>query len=258
MTRTRGFAARAASWLVVAAVPLCALGCQNEGRSDTAPGSNATPAEKAGQTNVKLDDATKTNILLRQIHAANQEEIDRGKIADDRAQNPDVKKFGNQMVTDHTQADQKLTDLAKRLNIDINMAPVDPVQKALSSATDECKRSLRGQSGAQFDVSYSAPQVDKHILALKLVEEGEKTASGDVKKLLEEMRPTVESHLEHAKTLLRGLTFSAAVGGGPMGHEPAGSAPGAGKRDAGYQEAVPKAKNPMDTNRPMGTNPANR
>jgi len=253
----------------VAAVPLCVVACQNEGRSDTAPGTNATPAERAGQSAsgqsaAKLDDATKTNILLRQIHANNQEEIDLGKIADDRTQNTDVKKFANEMVSDHTQADQKLTDLAKRMNIDINMAPTDPVQKALSSSTDECKKSLRSQSGAQFDVSYAAPQVDKHVFTLKLVEEAEKTASGDVKKLLEETRPTVESHLEHARTLLRELNFSAAVGGGPMGHESAGSAPFAGKRDAGYQEGVPRGtRNPMEThhptdmNRPMGTTPSN-
>jgi putative membrane protein len=265
MTRTRGFAARAASWLVVAAVPLCIVGCQNEGRSDNAPGTNVTPTDKSGQTAsnqqsaAKLDDATKTNILLRQIHANNQAEIDLGKIAEDRAQNPDVKKFANEMVTDHTQADQKLTDLAKRMNIDINMSPTDPVQKALSSSTDECKRSLRGQSGAQFDVSYSAPQVDDHVFTLKLVEEGEKTASGDVKKLLEEMRPTVESHLEHARALQRALIFSAAVGGGPMGHETAGSAPGAGKQDGGYHESNPRGtRNPMDTNRPMGNSPSNR
>ena len=55
---------------------------------------------------MRLDDTTKTNMLLRQIHAANQDEIEMGKLAADKAQSPEVKRFASQMVTDHTQADQ--------------------------------------------------------------------------------------------------------------------------------------------------------
>jgi putative membrane protein len=236
MIRKASVCVRTGAWLALAVAPLCVLGCQDQGRSDSTPNAIATPNDKSGQPSAaKLDDATKTNILLRQLHAANQEEIDLGKLANDKAVNADVRKFANDMVTDHTAADQNLTDLAKRMNIDINTSPVDPVQKALSAATDQCKRSLRGQSGSEFDVAYFAPQVEKHNLALKLVEEAQKTASGDVKKLLDDMHPTVESHLDHAKTVMRGLTFSAAVGGGPLGHEmaPTGNAPGSRVHEPG-------------------------
>ena len=244
MIRKGRLAVTAGAWLAMAAIPLSVLGCQDQGRADTMP--NSTPNDKMTQPSAaKLDDATKTTILLRQLHAANQEEIDLGKIADDKAQNAEVKRFANEMVTDHTTADQKLVDVAKQMNIDINASPIDPVQKVLASASDECKRSLRGQSGAQFDVAYFAPQVDKHALALKLVEEAQKTASGDVKKLLDDTRPTVEAHLEHAKNLMQRLTFTTAVGGGPAGHEmaPPGEPNVAGKHQgSSRQEAVPKAR----------------
>jgi hypothetical protein len=94
--------------------------------------------------------------------------------------------------------------------------------------------------GARFDVEYIAPQPGSHDVALKLVDEGQKTATGDAKKFLDETRSIVEMHREHAKSLMRGLTFSAAaVGGGPMGSsEPAAGASAAPmkKPDAG---AVP-------------------
>jgi putative membrane protein len=223
------------------------LGCQDQGRADSMPNANGTPNDKTVQpSTAKLDDATKTTILLRQLHAANQEEVDLGKLADDKAQNAEVKKFANEMVTDHTAADQKLVDVAKRMNIDINASPADPVQKVLASASEDCKRSLRGQSGGQFDVAYFAPQVDKHAFALKLVEEAQKTASGDVKKLLDEMRPTVETHLEHAKNVMQRLTFATAVGGGPAARDTtsATDAPivGGKHEGAGHHEAVPKAR----------------
>src|SRR5689334_7780965 len=191
MTRTRGMI-RPAWWFTVAAIPIAMFGCQNEGRSDS---PNSTALAASAQPSVaKLDDATKTNILLRQLHAANQEEIDLGKLAQEKAQNAEVKKFATDMVNDHTSADQKLTDLGKKTNLDLNATPHDPVTQAMQSASEEGKRSLRGMSGAQFDVAYTAPQVDKHIVALKLVEEAQKTATGDTKKLLEGMKPTIESH----------------------------------------------------------------
>jgi len=221
-----------AGWVLTASMPLLVLGCQDQGRSDSMPNANGTPNAKVTQAPAKLDDATRTNIVLRQLHAANQDEIDLGKIAVDKAQNADVKKFAQDMVNDHDAADAKLTALAKRSNIDLGASTNDPVEKALSESSEACKRSLRGQTGAAFDVAYIAPQADNHTFALKLIEEGQKTASGDVKSLLEEMRPTVEGHLEHARNVMRGLTFTSAIGGGPAVREttPAPVAP-AGKHD---------------------------
>ena len=252
MIGKRTVAVRAGAWLAVAFVPLCVVACQDQGRPDSSPNANSSPNAMGGPSNekvtepstAKLDDTAKTNILLRQLHAANQEEIDLGKIAEDKAQNPDVKKFASDMVQEHTAGDQKLVDLAKRLNVDINASPTDPVQKVLSSASDECKRSLKGQSGAQFDVAYFAPQVEKHTFALKLVEEAQKTASGDVKQLLDDVHSTVLSHLDHAKTVMRELTFSSAVGGGPMGRDfdLKTNAPGVGtKHGHGSRDAAPSA-----------------
>jgi putative membrane protein len=239
MTRTRGFTIQAATWLAVAGIPLAALRCQNEQKTEGPQGTNPQAA-MSGQPSMRFDDTTKTNMLLRQIHAANQDEIDLGKQAMDKAQSPDVKKFAAQMVTDHTSADQKLTDVAKRSNLDLSAPPVDPIAQALQSASEDQKRNIRGLSGPQFEVAYVAPQVENHSIVLKLVEEAQKTASGDTRKVLDEIRPTVEAHLDHAKTLMKGLTFSpSAVGGGPMGGEGTMQPP-AGKGDAGKKGEEPK------------------
>jgi Domain of unknown function (DUF4142) len=126
---------------------------------------------------------------------------------------------------------------------------MDPIATALGAASDDHKRMIRGLSGTQFEAAYVAPQVDNHSLVLKFVEEAQKTASGDTRKLLDETRPVVESHLDHAKTLMRGLTFSpSAVGGGPAGGEaaPMGSAEKGttGKGDAGRHTPPKPTPNP--------------
>jgi putative membrane protein len=216
---------KSAAWLVAVSMPLAMLGCQDQGRPDSLPNSNGLPYEKpyekVTQAPTKLDDATRTNLVLHQLHAANQEEIDLGKLAVDKAQNADVKRFAQDMVNDHGAADAKLTALAKRMNLDLAASTGHPLEKVLSEASEDCKRALRGQTGTSFDIAYIAPQADKHAFALKLVEEGQKTASGEVKSLLEETRPTVEGHLDHAKNVMKLLTFSgAAIGGGPAMSEP--------------------------------------
>jgi putative membrane protein len=203
-----------------------AFGCQNESNSSAPTGSTPavnsptsnTPSGNTSQSTAKLDDAAKTKIVLSELHAANQQEINEGKLAADRAQNPDIKKFANDMVSDHTSADQKLTDLAKRLNIDLTSTPDNPVQAAKADTGDADKRMLSGLSGAAFDVAYLAPQVQQHEMALQLINQGDKVASGDTKRFLEEIKPTVEAHREHAKNLMKGLKFDmTAVGGGPAG-----------------------------------------
>jgi putative membrane protein len=240
MTRTRGFTIQAAKWFAIAGIPLAALGCQNEQKTEGTPGVNPQAAMSGQPSAMRFDDTTKTNMLLRQIHAANTDEIEMGKQAMDKAQSPDVKKFAAQMVTDHTNADQKLTDVAKKSNLDLSAPPQDPIAQALQSAAEEHKRMVRGLSGAQFEAAYVAPQVENHTMVLKMVEEAQKTASGDTRKVLDEIRPTVEAHLDHAKTLMKGLTFSpSAVGGGPMGGE-GSMQPAAGKGDGGKREEPKK------------------
>ena len=62
---------------------------------------------------LNLDDTAKTNMVLRQLHATNQAEISTGKLAQERAQNPEIKQFGSEMANDHASADQKLLDFGK-------------------------------------------------------------------------------------------------------------------------------------------------
>ena len=113
---------------------------------------------------------------------------------------------------------------------------------ALLLAAEDRKRALGALTGSAFDVAFLGPQVDSHMFALRLIDEGERSATGDTKKLLQDLRPTIEAHRDHAKSLERGLTFSStAIGGGPMGSSaPGGSGqPSMGKGDGGHMGHAP-------------------
>ena len=62
----------------------------------------------AGASAQAIDDAQIAHIVV----TANQVDIDAGKLAASTATSPEVKKFGQQMVTDHTAAGNQLSEIA--------------------------------------------------------------------------------------------------------------------------------------------------
>jgi predicted outer membrane protein len=56
-------------------------------------------------------------MLLSRLHAANQKEIQMGQLAQRNASSTRAKQLAQRLVRDHQQADQRVTQLAKRLNI---------------------------------------------------------------------------------------------------------------------------------------------
>src|SRR6266568_4773570 len=70
-----------------------------------------TAASPAGKTAGKLSAADKT--FMMNAAKGGMMEVEWGKLAAKNAQNADVKKFGNRMVTDHSKANSDLMALAK-------------------------------------------------------------------------------------------------------------------------------------------------
>src|SRR5215470_18540480 len=78
-------------------------------------------------------------------HAANDglAEVQLGQMAADRATNPEVKRFGQRMVTDHTKANQELMTLAQSQNISI--------PKETDKQHQKTAEALAKKQGASFD-----------------------------------------------------------------------------------------------------------
>src|SRR6476619_4175319 len=88
-----------------------------------------------------INDAQIASIVV----TANQVDIDAGKLATTRASNPEVKKFAQLMVTDHTGVNKQAVDLATKLKV----TPEDnPTSQGLKSGGDENVKNLKGLKGA--------------------------------------------------------------------------------------------------------------
>jgi len=127
-------------------------------------------------------------------------EVELGKLAAQRAQNDDVKKFAQRMVDDHTKANEQLKKIADSKSIKLP-TEVDSKDKALMQRLEKL-------NGAAFDRTYMNAMVNDHT---KDVSEFKREANAgrdpQVKSFAESTLPTLEEHLQQAKTT-RGTTSS--------------------------------------------------
>jgi len=157
--------------------------------------SSAAPAPATTQSDAdsKLDRSDRK--LLQDLAQGNMAEIDAGKMALEKSQNADVKKFAQQMVDDHTKALGEVQALATAKNVTLPDG-AGPMAKTKATA-------LKALSGNLFDKEYAKRAgVGDHESTVKLLQKIQKDGKdSDLKALAGKMLPTVEHHLDMAKQL---------------------------------------------------------
>jgi putative membrane protein len=134
-------------------------------------------------------------------------EVQLGQIAKDRASDPAVKQFADKMVREHSEADQKLTQLAAQKGATL---PTD----IPASEKRETDRLLK-LSGAEFDRAYMKHMVRDHKEDVKEFERESKNASDtDVQAWAAKTLPTLQEHLRVAQDVdanVKGESTPAAI-----------------------------------------------
>ena len=141
-----------------------------------------------------INDAQIASIVV----TANQVDVDAGKLAAARSKNPEVKKFAQLMVADHTGVNKQAVDLATRLKV----TPQDnDTSRSLKKGGDDNIATLKGLKGAAFDKAYVDHEVAYHQAVLDAVDKTliPNASNADLKALLVKVRPAFVAHLEHAK-----------------------------------------------------------
>jgi putative membrane protein len=138
------------------------------------------------------------------VVTANQVDIDAGKLAESKASHADVKKFAQQMVTDHTGVNKQATELVTTLKV----TPQDnPTSQSLKMGGEKNVAHLKTLSGTAFDKAYIDQEVAYHEAVLKAVDTTliPNAQNADLKALLVKVRPAFVAHLEHAKQVQTAL-----------------------------------------------------
>ena len=138
------------------------------------------------------------------VQTANQIDINQAKLALKKTSNQQVKDFANQMISDHTNLEKSVNDLAKKLGV----TPEDsPTSKQLKQqAADESKK-LKSLSGKAFDQEYASHEVAYHQAVIDATKNTliPNAKNAELKSALEGAAPLLQGHLEHAQQLEQSL-----------------------------------------------------
>lgn len=157
--------------------------------TDTSRSRADTSRSRSETGKVTSSDAS----FLRKAAAGGEAEVEFGKLARDKASDPDVKKFGEKMVTDHSKVNDELAKLARDKDVD---AP-----SSLAPSDQREKDRLSKLSGADFDRAYMKLMVSDHQKDVsEFQKEAKRAKDPDVRSFASSKLPTLKEHLSMAKT----------------------------------------------------------
>ena len=180
--------------------------CANsrESSSNTGPEKNSLPSPAANNTAVPASNITNSN---HSNNTLTQEEsfwtvaadgamaeVEMGKLASQKSQNPEVKKFAQMMVAEHTKANSELKSIAAKQKITLP-TEIGPRHR---STLDELNRI----SGADFDNEYVQAMVDAHEADVQLFEaQAEDNTDQQAQAFAAKTLPVLRKHLEAIKAI---------------------------------------------------------
>jgi putative membrane protein len=141
------------------------------------------------------------------VVTANQVDIDAGKLAASMGSTSEVKKFGEQMVKDHTGVNKSAVDLVTKLMV----TPEDnPTAMSLKKGGAENVADLKMMKGKAFDKAYVDHEVAYHEAVIEALDKTliPGATNPELKALLVKVRPAFLGHLAHAKHLQSTMTTS--------------------------------------------------
>jgi putative membrane protein len=138
------------------------------------------------------------------VVTANQVDIDAGTLAAARSSNAQIQRFGRQMATDHTNVNKQAVELVTRLTV----TPEDnATSQSLKAGGAKNIEHLETLTGDAFDHAYIDHEVAYHQQVLDAIDKTlvPSARNGELKALLEKVRPAIASHLAHAKMVQAAL-----------------------------------------------------
>jgi putative membrane protein len=161
------------------------------------PTAQVTKTRPAVTRAAPLTEATskKTSAtILAQIHKANLKEIAIGKIAEGKASTSEVRAYADQLVQDHTNADQIVVAMAQKTGAHLH-------ESAHGKLADE---KLSSAGGATFDRLFlQQTGADQERLIRSLQQEREDASDDDLEALIDKTMPILEQHRDLAQILMK-------------------------------------------------------
>ncbi len=172
---------------------------------NTAKEDSTEMAEEQNEEKLTSDDAEDNADFMVKAASGGMLEVELGRMALQKASSPKVKQFAQQMIDDHTKANEELKALAAKKNITLPTTPGDEAQEHIND--------LAKYSGAEFDKEYLDLMHKDHQEDLDLFKEAaEEAEDGDVKAFAAKTLPVLQNHHQMAEQMDEGKAKNAKKG----------------------------------------------
>jgi putative membrane protein len=171
--------------------------------STAAPAVAPAPAvyDTAAAAGTVSHDGWTDGQIVAFMDAANNGEIEEGKLAERKATNPAVKAFARQLVADHQAMLRDARALASKQGFAIDTTKSD-VHDLVNDTRDNLKDLADKPAGKDWDEEYLDKQIDGHKDVLSKLQDAEKaTTDPQLKEALNKAVGKVQSHLTKAQDI---------------------------------------------------------
>lgn len=140
------------------------------------------------------NDTTTDIKFAKKAAAGGMAEVEMGRLAQDKAESQDVKDFGKRMVDDHTQANDKLKNVASQENITL--------PSKMDAEDQQTYDRLSKLSGKPFEIAYMRDMVKDHTKDISEFQQEAKNGTDDkIKGFASDTLPTLQDHLKRAQQI---------------------------------------------------------
>lgn len=153
----------------------------------------AASTAAAADTSTTTALSSKGASFVKEASAANQSEIALAQLAQQKAQNPDIKNLAQMLQQEHQQSQEKLQTIAQAHGITLDQNP--------SWSQRRTQSKLEKLNGADFDQQYAKDMLEGHVANIKKFQKAsEQVEDADVKQYAQETLPHLQTHLQHTES----------------------------------------------------------
>jgi putative membrane protein len=149
------------------------------------------PAIAQNGSNMSMNVPASDQQFMQKAAQGGMAEVQLGQLAQQNAQSPEVKAFGERMVRDHSKANDELKQLASQQGVTLPSAPDEKDQ-----ATAQRLSQLHG---AAFDKAYMQDMVQDHHKDIADFKKETSAKDPQLRQWVVKTLPVLESHLREAE-----------------------------------------------------------
>lgn len=204
--------------------------------------ASSSQAGQSGQMQVEK--------FVQKAMASGQMEVQMGQLGQQNGQDPQVKALAAALVRDHTEANQKLQQIASSKQISQDKQGQGDHQKHQQHLSK-----LQGQKGAEFDKEFAKMAVKHHKKDIQEFQKAQSQVNDpELKQFISATLPKLQQHLQMAQAAAKSVGVDEAQLSADVDVDTGSDAVGgAAKAESGPREKSPISDRPTSTDRPRSS-----